>query len=152
MKSTKTLSIITASLLVIAVTPAIAADTQTKNTNSTIEKNDSKKKHCDLDDVAQKCCESEKGAIHCIDDLIKTLADAKVSKKKKDKDQALDKALSVLEKLKKNSEATVCAMETIKYKNKLLKGKVQKIKKEMSVLESMFNTPASDSFMSGPYF
>ena len=144
------------SLLMLSTTPALAGDLEGKTgpaTKTTVTKKKyAKTKHCELQDVANKCCETERSGIKCIDELITVIQDAKTSRKKKVKDEALDKALSVLQKLKSNSEATVCAMQTIQQRNKLLKGKVQKIKKELGVVESMFSTPVSEPFMSGPYF
>ena len=147
--------VVAISFLLLCGPTSLAAGNDSKSPSaktSVSTESTSKTKHCELHDLAGKCCETEKSGIKCIDELITLVQEAKTSKKKKEKDEALDKTLNVLQKLKKNSEATVCAMETIKKRNKLLKGKVQKIKQELGVVESLFKTPAAEPFMSGPYF
>ena len=151
----KKTSVIAISFLLLSGASALAADNDSKcakSETSVSKESSSDTKHCELHELAGKCCETEQSGIKCIDELITVVKAAKTSKKKKGKDEALEKTLAVLEKLKKNSEATVCAMETIKQRNKVLKGKVQKIKQELGVVESMFKTPATEPFMSGPYF
>lgn len=64
----------------------------------------------------------------------------------------MDKAVSVLNALKKQSEGTICVMEVMEKRNRELKGHVEKVKKELSIFDSMFKTPAPEPFMYGPYF
>jgi len=132
---------------------AFAGDTDSKTGEVTDTNTDTNcKTHCELPDLAKRCTESEKKSIKCIDELISSLAKAKASKKKKEKDEALDKAVLVLNAVKKQSENTVCVMEIIEKRNRELKGHAKKVKEELGVFDDMFNTSAPAPFMWGPYF
>lgn len=139
--------------IVLSLGPVFAEETESKQADRADTTSDTScKVHCELPDLAKKCADSEKMGIKCIDEVIVVLEKAKASKKKKDKDEALDKAVSVLNALKKQSEGTICVMEVMEKRNRELKGHVEKVKKELSIFDSMFKTPAPEPFMYGPYF
>lgn len=148
---------VTSLFLILAVlslgSAAFAGDTHSKTGEGTATTTDTNcKTHCELPDLVKRCSESEKKSIKCIDELISSMEKAKSSKKKKDKDEALDKAVLVLNAVKKQSENTICVMEIIEKRNRELKEHAKKVKDELNALDSMFDTSAPAPFMWGPYF
>ncbi|MBZ0185959.1 MAG: hypothetical protein K8F91_06855 [Candidatus Obscuribacterales bacterium] len=142
------------SFLVLAILsgPVLAAETESTTIKGVTTGDTNCKIHCELSDLAKKCADTEKKSIKCIDEIIVVLEKAKASKKKKEKDEALDKAQSLLKAIKKKDESTICVMEIMEKRNRELKGHVEKVKKELSIFDSMFKTPATEPFMYGPYF